>query len=125
MKLDTILNKNNIVSEIDEDVLVSIGDKVAEGYLQDEDSRKEWKKNLETWTKLALQVTDRRTYPWDNASNVKFPIVSTAAMQFAARSYPTLVPSDGNIVKCKVVGADPDGRSLLEQTVFRSTCPIK
>lgn len=112
MKLDTILNKNNIVSEIDEDVLVSIGDKVAEGYLQDEDSRKEWKKNLETWTKLALQVTDRRTYPWDNASNVKFPIVSTAAMQFAARSYPTLVPSDGNIVKCKVVGADPDGQKF-------------
>ena len=112
MKLEKFLGKNNIVDQLDEDTLTSIGDKVVEGYNQDEDSRKEWKRNLETWTKLALQVVDRRTYPWDNASNVKFPIVATAAMQFAARAYPTLVPPDGNIVKCKTVGADPDGEKF-------------
>ena len=27
-------------------------------------------------------------------------------MQFAARAYPTLVPSDGKIVKCRVTGFD-------------------
>jgi chaperonin GroES len=31
-------------------------------------------------------------------------------MQFAARAYPTLVPSNGQVVKCKYVGFDPDGQ---------------
>jgi chaperonin GroES len=31
-------------------------------------------------------------------------------MQFAARAYPTLVPSNGQVVKCKVVGYDADGQ---------------
>ena len=30
-------------------------------------------------------------------------------MQFAARAYPTLVPSNGDVVKCRVIGSDPDG----------------
>ena len=30
-------------------------------------------------------------------------------MQFAARAYPTLVPSNGQIVKCRVAGFDPTG----------------
>ena len=30
-------------------------------------------------------------------------------MQFAARAYPTLVPANNQIVKCRTVGADPTG----------------
>jgi chaperonin GroES len=33
-------------------------------------------------------------------------------MQFSARAYPTLVPSDGKVVKPVVVGKDPDGNKL-------------
>ena len=36
-------------------------------------------------------------------------MLATAAMQFAARAYPTLVPSDGKIVKCRITGFDHDG----------------
>jgi hypothetical protein len=55
MKLEQFLGKNNIVDQLDEDTLTSIGDKVVEGYNQDEDSRKEWKRNLETWTSLLFK----------------------------------------------------------------------
>jgi chaperonin GroES len=30
-------------------------------------------------------------------------------MQFAARAYPSLIPSDGRVVKSQVIGKDPDG----------------
>ena len=104
-----LINSVNIAKKLDEQELIKIGDEVVSGYETDENSRKEWKENLETWTKMALQIADKKTFPWPNASNIKFPLLSTAAMQFAARAYPTLVPSDGKIVKCKVVGSDLTG----------------
>lgn len=64
---------------------------------------------MEEWTKLAKQTREMKTYPWPKASNIKFPLLTTAAMQFAARAYPSLVPSDGQVVKSKVIGDDPDG----------------
>ena len=103
------INEVNIASKLTEEQLTKIGSDVVEGYKADEDSRKEWKTNLEEWTKTALQISDKKTFPWPNASNIKFPLLSTAAMQFAARAYPTLVPSDGKIVKCRIVGSDPTG----------------
>jgi predicted phage terminase large subunit-like protein len=44
------------------------------------------------WLKLATQVMEKKNYPWPNAANVKYPLLTTAAMQFAARAYPALVP---------------------------------
>lgn len=103
------LEEVNIADKLSDEELIAIGSDVVEGYDADEASRKEWKENLEEWTKTALQIADKKTFPWTNASNIKFPLLSTAAMQFAARAYPTLVPSDGKIVKCRIVGSDPTG----------------
>lgn len=64
---------------------------------------------MEEWTKLAKQTREMKTYPWPKASNIKFPLLTTAAMQFAARAYPSLVPSDGQVVKSVVIGDDLDG----------------
>ena len=109
MDIKNNINEINIADSLDKDQLLKIGSTCARGYKADKNSRKEWEENLEKWTKLALQITEKKTYPWPNASNVKFPLLSTASMQFAARAYPALVPADGNIVKCKVVGSDLDG----------------
>jgi len=103
------LNEINIAEKLSDEDLITIGSDVVEGYEADEKSRSEWKENLEEWTKTALQIADKKTFPWQGASNIKFPLLSTAAMQFAARAYPTLVPSDGKIVKCRIVGSDPTG----------------
>ena len=110
MKLDKIIDNPNIALDLDEEELVKIGAQVVDGFDQDLESRKPWEDDLERWTKLALQISDKKTYPWPNASNVKFPLLATAAMQFAARAYPSLVPSDGMVVRCQVVGYDQDGR---------------
>ena len=109
MKIDKILDSVNVAEDLDEDQLIKIGRNVCEGFDTDISSRKPWEKDLESWTKLALQISDIKTFPWTGAANIKYPLLATAAMQFAARAYPTLVPSDGKIVKCKVVGSDPTG----------------
>lgn len=109
MKLDKILDSVNLANDLDTELLIKIGNEAVSGYETDLDSRKPWERDLKIWTELALQVASEKTFPWPNAANIKYPLLATAAMQFAARAYPTLVPSNGKIVKCKTVGFDPTG----------------
>ena len=109
MKIEKILDSVNIAEELDDHQKHKIGKSVVEGFETDLASRKPWEKDLESWTKMALQIADTKTFPWTGAANIKYPLLATAAMQFAARAYPTLVPSNGKVVKCRVVGADPTG----------------
>ena len=108
-KLDKILSSQNLAEDMDDDQLIHIGNQVSLGYEADVASRAHWEKDLKTWTELALQISGEKTFPWVNAANIKYPLLATAAMQFAARAYPTLVPSNGQVVKCKVIGYDPMG----------------
>lgn len=106
--LDVLLQQVNLAEGMDEKELAKIGVQVVKDFNQDLASRKNWEEQHEQWMKLATQVIETKTWPWRNASNVKYPLVSTSAMQFQARSYPTLVTSP-NIVKARVVGEDPTG----------------
>jgi len=108
-----LLESTNIAEKLDKEKLHKIGADAHEGFTADKQSRAEWEKQMEEWTKLATQVREEKTWPWPRASNVKYPILTTAAMQFAARAYPSLVPSDGKIVKSKVIGKDPDGQKAV------------
>ena len=103
------ISAQNLASGLDEDLLMKIGEICKRGYETDLDSRSEWDTAMEEWIKLAKQHRANKTYPWPKASNVKYPLLSTAAMQFAARAYPSLVPSNGKIVKTVVIGKDPTG----------------
>lgn len=105
--IDAILQQSNLADGLDEETLVKISDQVCTIYEEDLDSRKEWSHSYEEWIKLAIQVMEEKTTPWPNAANVKFPLLSTAAMQFHARSYPILI-NGPNIVKALIVGEDPD-----------------
>jgi len=116
LKIEDILESVNILNLYsdeengeDEKYIYSIGGDASKGYEADLASRKEFEILLSNWTKLALQIVETKTYPWKDASNIKYPLLATAAMQFAARAYPSLVPSSGKVVNCKVLGYDPDG----------------
>ncbi len=88
-------------------ILDEIGQEIRKGFDNDQVSRQSWCDKNDEWMKLALLVRENKTFPWPKASNVKYPLLATAAMQFSARAYPALVPTDGHIVKTKVVQADP------------------
>lgn len=115
-RLRSLMENANIADSLDEDKLVEIGQIVKQGYDDDRASRREWEEKMEEWTKLAIQYKQPKTFPWHGAANIKYPLLSTAAMQFAARAYPALVPANGQVVSAKVIGKDPTGQKGAQAT---------
>lgn len=113
---DVLASARNLAKGINEEKLLAIADQCHTGYMNDLDSRSDWEADLDAWIELANQAYDQKSWPWPAASNVKYPILSTAAMQFAARAYPALVPANGQIVNCTVNGADPTGEKNNKAT---------
>jgi len=99
----------NIADDLEEEVLKKIGTQLKNWFDADEDSRRPWKERSEQYLRLATQVVEKKSYPWPDSANVKFPLLTTAAMQFQARAYPALVPST-DLVTAKVIGKDQDGQ---------------
>jgi len=97
--------------QLSKEKLDKIGLQVCEDFNRDKGSRKEWEERNAESMKLALQVREHKTFPWDGASNVKFPLLTIASIQFAARAYPALV-SSVEPVKCRTNGSDQDGQKL-------------
>jgi chaperonin GroES len=110
--LRELMELTNIAEKLSEDDLSKIGEEAKRGYDYDLESRVQWERDNDEWMRLATQVREPKNYPWPRSSNVKYPLLTTAAMQFAARAYPSLVPSNGQVVKSQVIGKDPDGSKL-------------
>lgn len=84
-------------------ILDKMASEVLRGIELDKQSREGWMEAMQEGLKLALLVRETKTWPWMNSSNIKYPLIATAAMQFSARSYPALVPSDGACVKARAI----------------------
>src|SRR3989337_624892 len=106
--LPEILVSDNLATELSDDDLAKLGSYVVQNYETDKQSRVEWEDRTEEAMKLALQVMEEKSFPWTNASNIKFPLITIAALQYHARAYPALIPGTG-VVKCRVFGDDVDG----------------
>lgn len=98
LNINKIVNSPNIAEMLDAKDLTTIGSKVVTEFKLDKESRSQWEKRVESAMKLALQVAEAKSFPWSNASNIKFPLVTIAALQFHSRAYPALIPNQ-DIVK--------------------------
>lgn len=99
------LNLTHLLTDSD---LKKLGSFVHEGYLRDEASRINWKERTDAAMDLAMQITSYKNFPWPDCSNVAFPLVTIAVLQFHSRAYPALL-SGPNIVKCRTIGPDEQG----------------
>lgn len=99
------MKSDNIAPELDESVLNEIGERVKLEYEIDNDSRKDWVEKTRKSIDLAMQVAEEKTYPWPKAANVIYPLMTTAAIQFAARAYPAIV-AGRDVVKGTAYGND-------------------
>ena len=106
--INTYLNLINVAEQLPEAELNTISSTVLEDYDRDKNSRVDWEKRNEEGLKLAMQTVEAKNFPIENAANIKYPLVSIAAVQFAARAYPSIVQGR-NMVKVRVTGDDPDG----------------
>jgi len=108
MILTRLVSLPNAAEAFEDGELDRLGQLVAREYKIDKDSRSDWEDTALRAMDMAKQKKTAKTTPWPDASNVKYPLLTTAALQFAARAYPAIV--DGpRIVKCAVMGADNDG----------------
>lgn len=104
-----ILASDNLAEQLSDEDLTTLGHGVVKSFEDDVLSRQDWEKRTEDAMKLALQVVEEKSFPWPNAANVKFPLITIAALQYHARAYPALITGT-NIVKSRVLGDDKDGK---------------
>lgn len=108
LKLEVIQDSDNLCEELSNEDLKVIGSDVVQTYEIDEQSRRKWMVKMKDATDLALQLVTPKSYPWPNAANVKFPLLTIASLQFASRAYPSLVKAP-DLVKYRVQGKDEGG----------------
>lgn len=109
LNIDTILSSDNVMAHMDADDIKCVGEHVLRGYQADKESRAEWEADYADALKLAMQLREEKTFPWQGSSNIKFPLITIAALQYHARAYPALVRGTRPI-SCRTIGADPTGQ---------------
>ena len=109
-QLKDLLTYDNIADHLSKEDREKLGRDVVHDFDVDKNSRVDWEKRTEDALKLALQVVEGKNFPWAGSSNVKFPLITIASLQYHARSYPALIPGP-LLVKCRVNGEDDTGSS--------------
>ena len=90
MKFDTELdfhtlqNSDNLVEQLSESDLKKIGEQVCKGYQIDYDSVEPRRDVLARSLLIAKQIKERKSTPWEGASDVKHPLVMQAVISSAA-----------------------------------------
>lgn len=108
LDLEEIRALPNVAVKLSEDDLLKIGGLVLKGYHEDKISRKDWEDQVQQALDLAELKREPKTYPFVNAANIKYPLLTTANIQFAARTYPEIV-RNGKVVEVTVMGRDQTG----------------
>lgn len=111
IELDVIRKSNNLTDKMEQSELSDLAHKIVRGYDIDIDSREEWQHVIDKVLPIAKQLMEEKNHPWPKASNVKFPLITMASIDYAARTLPEILPN-GNIVKTDINGEDPDGKKL-------------
>lgn len=120
-RITDIIAADRLIELLDDTELGRIGQRCLQGFEADLASRNQasdgdtWEKRYKRYLDIAMQVREQRVSPWPNASNIKFPLLTSAAVQFQARAYPAIV--DGaSLVKGRVLGnPSPDKTERAER----------
>ena len=106
---EATLKAPNLVDKLSERDLNALGNMVWEGYDTDKFSRNKWERRTQTAMDLAMQIQKDKNFPWPGCSNVAFPLITIATLQFHSRAYPAMIPGR-DIARYRSVGPDPDGK---------------
>lgn len=124
LTIQDLLDADNVMDLLEDNEITRIGSRCLEDFDYDCASRKGddgqgWEERYKRYLDIAMQARKAKSFPWPNASNVKFPLLTTSAIQFQARAYPVIVDGS-NLVKGRVLGDDrgipakgPDGQPMM------------
>lgn len=108
INIEQNINSINLVDQLEEDTKNKIASELSVDVELDTASRDPWYKSNISYLKMALQVKENKSFPWQNAANIKYPLITVASLQFQARAYAGIVDAK-SFVKGKVTGYDLDG----------------
>lgn len=106
-KLKDYMGMANIADELDKKELDDIANLVIESTDNDESSRSEWKELIIKVTELIDSNLKGKSYPWEGAANVKFPMVMGSCVQFNARTMPEIIKNDKVVAVRNMSPDDP------------------
>lgn len=107
--LKKLAGAQNIADLLNDADITAIGLRCSDGYQDDKTSRAKWEEWYAEAMKLALQVKEDKSFPWPKCSNIRFPLMTIAALNFHAKAYSGIISGDA-VVKCRPIGKDPDGQ---------------
>lgn len=103
-----VVQAGGIAYSLDETTLNKLGADVVRDYEADKNSRREWEERAEkALSRAAQEEVEAKDYPFPGCSNVSYPLLTVAALQFQARAYPAIVKND-EAVAVKVFGVVPE-----------------
>lgn len=115
LTIDELKKSVNVAELLSDDKLARIAGECVRGYDIDEDSRESWKSTVKDAMDIAMQVMEEKSFPWQNASNIKFPLITQASIDYASRTIPEIIQNE-YIVKINVEGLDSDGAKYRRAT---------
>ncbi len=95
----------NLARYLTDDELDQIGMDAVREFDIDENSRADWVDKAEKAMRYATQDAQKKEFPWPGASNVIWPLITQAAIEFHARTDPAVVQGR-KVVKGVVWGED-------------------
>src|SRR5688500_9568184 len=89
--------------------LAEIGATCVSNYARDKADRKEWedtaREAIAACSQEEVAKAGEKEFPWKGSANMRWPILTIAALQYNARMYPAIIKGD-EAVLCKVIGQD-------------------
>lgn len=104
---EELQKSQNIVQLLDDKQLTDIAQQVVNGYSIDAKSISEWKEITDKAMEMVNQKMETKNHPWPGASNIKFPLIKQAVIDYASRTLPEIIQQE-KVVKVSVVGQDRD-----------------
>lgn len=103
MKIEKIVKMFNVAKPMSNDALGKICADLLDKFNKDKAAREEKDRMLEKAEKIAKQTIEFKSFPFENASNVKFPLITKAVIEFNSRVSP-IICNNGEPVKVKTFG---------------------
>ena len=98
-------DNKNLADDLTNEELSTLAQDVLRSYDIDRANRADWDAQSGRALKLAKQILEKKSSPWEGAANVKYPLITVATIQFAARAYPEICKGQ-RVVKCQITGDD-------------------
>jgi hypothetical protein len=108
LDLEDIASSINVAEKLSKKELEEISHVVVADYDVDKRSMEQWISDADNIMELVRLEREPKHTPWQDAANIKYPLISTAIMQFSSRSVAEMSKS-GKVAKYRVLGKDKDG----------------